>query len=75
MQLGAPPHAPPPVADDDGDYRYYWSGAGVDVPIPRWLAEIVEIPFMVRFEIFVVGVCTGLIIGALAVLIGYYASK
>lgn len=70
MQLGAPPQAPPRVYDDDDDYQYYW----FDIPIPRWLGEIVEIPLLVRFEIFFAGVCTGLIIAALAVLIGYSAA-
>lgn len=73
MQLGAPPHAPPPVTDDD-DYQYYWSSAGVDIPIPRWLGEIVEVPLAVRLEIFFVGVCVGLIIAAIAVLVGYFAA-
>ena len=70
-----PPTKPPPrVIDDDGDYEYYWTGAGVDIPIPRWLAEILDVPLVVRWELFLIGVCTGLILAALAVLIAFAAA-
>lgn len=69
----SPVRANPPshVIDDDEGYEYYWSAGGVDFRIPRWLAEIVDVPLVVRWEIFLVGVCTGLIIAALAVLIAF----
>lgn len=77
MQLQSPQpptHGAPRAYDDDGDYEYYWSFAGLDIPIPRWLAEIVDVPLIVRWEIFLIGVCSGLVIGALAVLIAYLSA-
>ena len=59
---------------DEGDYDYYWSVAGFDIPIPRWLAEIIEVPLIVRFEIFFVGVCTGLLLALAAVLIAFFSA-
>ena len=35
--------------------------------MPRWLGEIVEVPLVVRLELVLFGVCTGLILAALAV--------
>lgn len=64
---GPPSH----VIDDDEDYEYYWSTGGVDFRIPRWLAEIVDVPLVVRWELFLIGVCFGLILAALAVLIAF----
>lgn len=63
----------PPRLDDD-DYEYFWSAAGAEFRIPRWLGEIIEVPLVVRLEIFLFGVCTGLILAALAVLIGFYST-
>lgn len=70
---------PPPGASrgpqvDDGDYEYYWSVGGADFRIPRALAEILDVPFVVRLEIFLVGVCSGLLLAALAVLIAYFSA-
>jgi hypothetical protein len=62
------------VIDDGEDYEYYWSAAGVDFRIPRWLAEIIDVPLVVRWELFLIGVCTGLILAALAVLIAFYTA-
>lgn len=70
----APDTTAPRVIDDDGDYEYYWSRGDVDVPIPRWLAEIVDVPGIVRLEIFLIGVCTGLIVAALALLIAFWVA-
>lgn len=69
-----PPQPAPRIVDDDGDYEYFWSSGGVDFRIPRWLAEIVEVPLMVRIEIFMVGLCTGLIVAAVAVAIAFYSA-
>jgi hypothetical protein len=63
-----------PVIDDDGDYEYFWSHGGIDVPIPRWLAEIVDVPGIVRLEIFLIGVCTGLVVAAVALLIAFWVA-
>lgn len=62
------------VIDDDEDYDYYWDIGGLDVRIPRWLGEILEVPLLVRWELFLFGVCTGLILAALAVLIAFYSA-
>lgn len=62
------------VVDDDEDYEYYWSAGGVDFRIPRWLGEILDVPLLVRWELFLFGVCTGLILAALAVLIAFYSA-
>ncbi len=69
----SPVRSDPPshVIDDDEDYEYYWSAGGVDFRIPRWLAEIVDVPLVVRWELFLIGVCVGLILAALAVLIAF----
>ena len=68
------PHYPttpttPWVADDDDDYDYYWTGGGIEFPIPRWLAEIIDVPAIVRWEIFMIGFVVGLIVAAFVVLI------
>lgn len=69
------PSAPEPrVADDDDEYDYYWSPGGLDIRVPRWLAEILDVPLAVRLEIFLVGVCAGLIMGAIAVLVAFYTA-
>lgn len=62
------------VNDDDDDYEYFWSAGGVEFRIPRWLGEILEVPLVVRWELFLFGVCTGLILAALAVLIAFYSA-
>jgi len=62
------------VVDDETEYQYYWSRGGVDIPIPRWLAEIMDVPFMVRLEIFFIGLCLGLVIAALAFVIGFFSA-
>jgi hypothetical protein len=62
------------VIDDDDDYEYYWSAGGLDVRIPRWLAEILDVPLLVRWELLLIGVCAGLILAALAVLIAFYSA-
>jgi len=64
----------PRVIDDDGDYEYFWTRGDVDVPIPRWLAEIVDVPGIVRLEIFLIGVCTGLVVAAVALLIAFWVA-
>lgn len=69
-----PSQPAPRVIDDDGDYEYFWSSGGLDFRIPRWLAEIIEVPLIVRMEIFMVGVCTGLILAAIAVAIAFYSA-
>lgn len=62
------------VIDDDDDYEYFWSAGGVDFRIPRWLAEILDVPLLVRWELFLFGLCAGLILAALAVLIAFYSA-
>lgn len=77
MALETPVRSDPPprVIDDDDDYEYFWSSnAGTEIPIPRWLAEILDVPMIVRVEIFLVGVCTGLIIAAVAVLVAFFSA-
>jgi hypothetical protein len=69
-----PPPDGPRAFDDDGDYEYVWTIGGVDVPIPRWLAEIVEVPLIVRWEIFLVGVCTGLILALAVVIVAMFSA-
>ena len=64
----------PRVIDDDDDYEYFWSGGGLEIRIPRWLAEIVDVPLIVRIEIFMIGVCSGLVVAALAVVIAFYSA-
>jgi len=62
------------VVDDDDDYTYFWSCGGLDVPIPRWLAEIVDVPLILRLEIFLVGFCTGLVVAAVTLLIAFFVA-
>ena len=62
------------VTDDDGDYQYYWTWGDLDIAIPRWLAEIVEVPLIVRWEIFLIGVCSGLVIAATVFLIAFFSA-
>ena len=66
------PTAPQPLVDDE--YEYFWSAGGVEFRIPRWLGEIIEVPLVVRVEVFLFGVCTGLILAALAVVVGFYSA-
>ena len=71
----SPPHYPGPrVADDDRDYQYYWSVGGADVPVPNWLAEMLEVPLVVRWELFLIGLCTGLVIAAFVFLIAFFSA-
>ena len=73
--MAAIPSEPTPrVIDDDDDYEYFWSGGGLEIRIPRWLAEIVDVPLIVRIEIFMIGVCSGLLIAALAVVVAFYSA-
>ena len=62
------------MIDDDEDIEYYYSAAGVDFRIPRWLGEILDVPLLVRWELFLFGVCAGLILAALALLIAFYSA-
>jgi hypothetical protein len=62
------------VVDDDDDYEYFWSRGGVDFRIPRWLAEIVDVPVIVRLEIFLIGVCTGLVVAAIALIVAFWVA-
>jgi len=66
--------SPPRSSTDDSDYEYVWSAGDFELPIPRWLAEILEIPLMVRLEIFMIGAIVGLVVAGAAVLIGMYAA-
>lgn len=66
------PSAPQRLVDDD--YEYFWSAGGVEFRIPRWLGEIIEVPLVVRLEVFLFGVCTGLILAALSVLVAFYSA-
>jgi len=68
------PAGQPRAYDDDGDYAYYWTLAGLDIPIPRWLAEIVDVPLVVRWEIFLVGLVTGLVLAAAVVGIAFFSA-
>lgn len=72
--MHATPGARARVIDDEDDYDYYWSAGGIDFRIPRWLGEILDVPLLVRWEIFLFGVCVGLILAALAVLIAFYSA-
>lgn len=69
-----PPDPPPRVVDDDGEYEYFWSGGGLEILIPRWLAEILDVPAMVRLEIFMIGLCSGLIVAAIVVVVAFYSA-
>jgi len=64
----------PRVVDDEEDYEYFWSLGGADFRIPRWLAEIVDVPLILRLEIFLIGVCTGLVLAAIVLLIAFYVA-
>lgn len=76
MAVNSPLPSDPPrrVYEDEEDYQYYWSPGGMDIPVPRWLAEILDVPLIVRIEIFLVGVCVGLILAAIAVIISFYSA-
>jgi hypothetical protein len=74
QQPWIPPDPGARAVHDERDYDYYWSVAGLDIPIPRWLAEIIDVPLVVRFEIFLVGVCTGLLLALAAVLIAFFSA-
>jgi hypothetical protein len=60
------------MSDDDDDFDYVW-GPG-DMRIPRWLGEILDVPFVVRLELILMGVCIGLVVAAVAVLVGFYSA-
>ena len=65
--------APARVADDGTrEYDYFWSRGDLDIRIPRWVAEIMEVPAIVRLEIFMFGLCIGLCVAAGAILFGLY---
>ncbi len=63
-----------PHVDDDDDYSYVWSAGALEIPIPRWLAEIMEVNVWVRLELLLIGFCMGLIVAVVAVLIGFSAA-
>jgi hypothetical protein len=63
-----------PIVIDDGAYDYFFTLGSVDVPIPQWLAEIVDVPLIVRFELFLFGFCSGLIIAATTLLLAIYVT-
>ena len=60
--------------DDEVEYEYVWSGGGLDIPVPKWMAEILDVPLFVRFELFLLGVCTGLILAAIAVFAAFFSA-
>ena len=70
-----PPRQAPYIMEDDSDYAYYWSFGDLDVPIPRWLAEILDVPLVVRWELFLVGFCAGLVAAAVSVLIAFFSAS
>ncbi|MDQ3722138.1 MAG: hypothetical protein M3376_03515 [Actinomycetota bacterium] len=57
---------------DDDDYEYVWSAGGLDLPLPRWLADIVDVQPMVRLEIFLFGLCAGLVIALITLFAAFY---
>ena len=59
---------------DEEDYEYYWSAGGIEFRIPRWLGEMLDVPRAIRWELFLIGVCTGLALAALAILIAFYSA-
>ncbi|HUR85874.1 MAG TPA: hypothetical protein VMY78_11050 [Solirubrobacteraceae bacterium] len=59
---------------DDEDFSYVWSAGSLEIPIPRWLAEIMEVYVWVRLELLLIGFCAGLIVAMVAVLIGFSAA-
>ena len=59
---------------DDDDYDYVWSAGALEVPVPRWLAEIIEVNIWVRLELLLIGFCLGLIVAMVAVVIGFSAA-
>ncbi|HEV2059889.1 MAG TPA: hypothetical protein VGR11_11070 [Solirubrobacteraceae bacterium] len=74
---GAPDSQDSPITPQrlvDDDYEYFWSAGGVEFRIPRWLGEIIEVPLLVRLEVFLFGVCTGLILAALSVVVAFYSA-
>jgi hypothetical protein len=52
--------------DDHGDYEYYWG----PVRVPRWLAEILEVPWRQQVDILLFGFLVGLIVAAVALVWG-----
>ncbi len=70
----APYATPGGGTDDDDDFDYVWSRGGVDLPVPRWLGELLDVPFAVRLELVLIGVCIGLVIAAVAVVVGFYSA-
>ncbi len=67
------PYTPHRDVDDD-DFDYVWSAGSLEVPIPRWLAEIIEVNIWVRLELLLIGFCIGLIVAMVAVIIGFSAA-
>lgn len=63
-----------PSWGDDEHYEYYWNLLGFEVRIPHWLAEMIDVPLAVRWELFLIGLCAGLVLAALAVIIGFYSA-
>lgn len=63
---------PKPMFIDDGDYDYVCTIGGIDVPVPHWLAEIIDVPRIVLVEIFLIGLCSGLVIAASTLLLAIY---
>lgn len=61
-----------PVVHDDGDYEYFWTRGEHDIRVPRWMAEILDVPLMVRLELFLGGVCVGLVLAATTLLVAFY---
>jgi hypothetical protein len=52
--------------DEFGDYDYYWGA----VRVPRWLAEILDVPWRQQLDILLFGFVIGLIVAALALVWG-----
>jgi hypothetical protein len=60
--------------DDDVDYQYFWTRGDVDVPIPLWIAEILELRRGLAVELFLAGLFVGIVVVGLAVLVGFLFS-
>lgn len=73
MQTNALSAAPLPTTAPD-EYEYVWSVGGIDRAVPDWLVELLEHPSARQLEMFLFGAMTGLILSALAVLIGFYVA-
>lgn len=68
------PYSPQRDVGDDDDFSYVWSAGDLEIPIPRWLAEIMEVNVWVRLELVLIGFCLGLIVAMVAVIIGFSAA-